>query len=153
MKSSLFAIFTTLFIIGCSSKNVTTYKGSQDIAKDKSLNARIDKLVDSDPDLTDKQKVETKAVLYKGLDRVRELRMKESALASEVLRMSLVENATYKQIKAKKKEMKKIYDAKYENFYDTIAELKKIVGIRPVNNRLIHSPIMQRIFRRGSGGR
>jgi hypothetical protein len=100
---------------------------------------RISKVLTKHPEFTKEVRAKVKTLLSNAFDKAEKLRIRESQLVQQLGRYTLVKQGTSTQIKKLKMELKKVYNKKYDNVSMTIDKLKKIVGIKSVNENLMKS--------------
>lgn len=104
------------------------YKSKEDIKKDVSV------LIKNHPELSDDQKIKISELLNSALIKSYDLKLKESQMTQHLLKLTLDEKSSYKEIEQLRNAMKQNYKNKAELFENTALKLKEIIGITMTQN-------------------
>lgn len=137
MKNYIISMLTLAFLtVSCASG----YKSKPEVVQEAAQlpvksyaekKEKIKSILNNHSEISMEKRNKVEKILVTALDKSETLRGKESQIILKTINLTLVENAEYKELNALKKELKIIYQKKYENFETTIDSLKKILGISP----------------------
>jgi hypothetical protein len=132
--------FLSTLLVSCASK-----KHSEEIAQrvenvqpktSSEMQTFAVEMIDSHQELKPEQRTSIKALLSKSLEKNAELKKEESKLIQVYLEDVILKKVSRNELYSMKKKIKKVYDAKYENFITVFRELNKILGVSENNNEV-----------------
>jgi hypothetical protein len=132
--------FLSTLLVSCASK-----KNSEEISQrvenvqpknSSEMQTFAVEMIDSHQELTPEQRTSIKALLSKSLEKNAELKKEESKLIQVYLEDVIIKKVSKNELYSMKKKIKKVYDAKYENFITVFRELNKILGVSENNNEV-----------------
>lgn len=88
---------------------------------------------------SDKEKLED--IISKELETLFDLKKESSKITQQLMHISLVKSASLDQINTLKKQYKINYQKKVKVFFSLIDDMKKVIGIKEENNRIMHDLI------------
>lgn len=116
-----------------------SYEYYEDIKKN------VFKIIDAHKEYTTEQKLSLKNTISEGLEKSRNIKIEESKMSQLMLDTMLTEPENTSKIRNLEKQMKDLYNRKYQIFATTAKNLKKTLGIKTEHkiiireiNRYIH---------------
>jgi chromosome segregation ATPase len=140
-----FSFLLLLFSISCAiSEKSPAVKASRERSV-KSIDEKkelIKKMLDEHPEYSQKTKDKIQSILISSLNTIEDLRKRESQLIQQIAHCTMVEEKSFEEMSALKRELKKVYNQKYENLEKAVNQLKALLGVTPENNYLTNDAFM-----------